>query len=120
MATPKKNSRPQKNSRRARLATNAPKGPIHPGFTLAQVLDDTPVEVGAKWFGLSPAAFEAVLAGKAPKTKAMAEIAGTAFGTGAAPWLMMIENYDAEVARLEAKPKAKADAKAAAKEVTNA
>ncbi len=71
-------------------------------------------------FGLSPAAFEAVLAGKAPMTKAMAEIAGTAFGTGAAPWLMMIENYDTEVARLEAKAKAKADAKVAAKEATNA
>lgn len=120
MATHKKNSRPQKNARRARPTTNAPKGPMHPGFTLAQVLEDTPVEVGAKWFGLSPAAFEAVLAGKAPMTKAMAEIAGTAFGTGAAPWLMMIENYDTEVARLEAKAKAKADAKAAAKEVTNA
>lgn len=120
MAIPKKNSRPQKNARRARPATSAPKGPMHPGFTLAQVLEDTPVEVGAKWFGLSPAAFEAVLAGKAPMTKAMAEIAGTSFGTGAAPWLMMIENYDAEVARLEAKAKAKADAKAAAKEVTNA
>ena len=116
MAIPKKNSRPQKNARRARPATNAPKGPMHPGFTLAQVLEDTPVEVGAKWFGLSPAAFEAVLAGKAPMTKAMAEIAGT----GAAAWLMMIENYDAEVARLEAKAKAKADAKVAAKEVTNA
>ena len=120
MAIPKKNSRPQKNSRRARPATNAPKGPIHPGFTLAQVLEDTPVEVGAKWFGMSPTAFEAVLAGKAPMTKAMAEIAGTAFGTGAAPWLMMIENYDTEVARLEAKAKTKADAKAAAKEATNA
>lgn len=120
MATHKKNSRPQKNARRARAATNAPKGPMHPGFTLAQILEDTPVEVGAKWFGLSPAAFEAVLAGKAPMTKAMAEIAGTAFGTGAAPWLMMIENYDTEVARLEAKAKAKADAKVAAKEATNA
>lgn len=116
MATPKKNSRPQKNTRHVRPATNAPKGPMHPGLTLAQVLEDTPVEVGAKWFGLSPAAFEAVLAGKAPMTKAMAEIAGTVFGTGAAPWLMMIENYDAEVARLEAKAKAKTDAKSATKE----
>ena len=34
---------------------------------------------------------EAVLTGKAPMTKEMADIAGSVFGTGAAPWLMMIE-----------------------------
>lgn len=44
-------------------------------------------------------------------TKEMADIAGSVFGTGAAPWLMMMEAYEAEVARLEAKAQEKAAAK---------
>ena len=112
MATPKKNSRNQKPSRRGRGGvSNAPKGLAHPGLTLAQVLEDTPLEVGAKWFQMSPDALEAVLTGKAPMTKEMADIAGAVFGTGAAPWLMMMEVYEAEVARLEAKAQEKAAAK---------
>ena len=112
MATPKKNSRNQKPSRRGRGGiSNAPKGPAHPGLTLAQVLEDTPLEVGAKWFAMTPEALEAVLTGKAPMTKEMADIAGAVFGTGAAPWLMMIEDYEAEVARLEAIAQEKAAAK---------
>ena len=112
MATTKKNSRNQKPSRRGRGGvSNAPKGPAHPGLTLAQVLEDTPLEVGAKWFQMSPDALEAVLTGKAPMTKEMADIAGAVFGTGAAPWLMMMEVYEAEVARLEAKAQEKAAAK---------
>lgn len=112
MATPKKNSRNQKPSRRGRVGlSNAPKGLAHPGLTLAQVLEDTPLEVGAKWFAMTPEALEAVLTGKAPMTKEMADIAGAVFGTGAAPWLMMMEVYEAEVARLEAKAQEKAAAK---------
>ena len=112
MATPNKNSRNQKPSRRGRGGeSNAPKGLAHPGLTLAQVLEDTPLEVGAKWFQMSPDALEAVLTGKAPMTKEMADIAGSVFGTGAAPWLMMMEVYEAEVARLEAKAQEKAAAK---------
>ncbi len=113
MATPKKNSRNQKPTRRGRGgATNAPNGPVHPGLTLAQVLEDTPLEVGARWFAMPPDALEAVLTGKAPMTKEMADIAGSVFGTGVAPWLMIIEAYEAEVARLEAKAQKKATAKA--------
>ena len=63
--------------------------PQHPGEVLAQILEDTPLPVAAKWFGISPAELSAVLAGEAPVTPELAAQAGAVFGTGSAPWLEM-------------------------------
>ena len=56
----------------------------HPGAVLAQILEDTPTALAAKWFNLSEAELLAVLEGRAPMTAAMAQQAGAVFGTGSA------------------------------------
>ena len=66
----------------------------HPGFVLAQILEDTPAAVAAKWFGISANDLIAVLEGRAPMTAAMAQQAGAVFGTGSAPWLEMQAAWD--------------------------
>lgn len=66
----------------------------HPGGVLAEVLDDTPLPVAAKWFSITPEALADVLEGRAPMTNAMAVVAGTVFGTGSAPWIEMQRLYD--------------------------
>ena len=48
----------------------------HPGAVLAQILEDTPTALAAKWFSLSEAELLAVLEGRAPMTAAMAQQAG--------------------------------------------
>ena len=58
----------------------------HPGAVLAQILEDTPTALAAKWFSLSEAELLAVLEGRAPMTAAMAQQAGAVFGTGSAPF----------------------------------
>lgn len=81
--------------------------PSHPGVVLAEVLEDTPVPVAAKWFGITPAGLEAVLAGEAPVTDPMAAVAGQVFGTGAGPWIEMQKAWDewsAATAAKSAKP----------------
>lgn len=45
----------------------------HPGAVLAQILEDTPTALAAKWFSLSEAELLAVLEGRAPMTAAMAQ-----------------------------------------------
>ena len=67
----------------------------HPGAVLAQILEDTPTALAAKWFSLSEAELLAVLEGRAPMTAAMAQQAGAVFGTGSAPWLEMQSAWDA-------------------------
>ena len=71
-----------------------PQAPNHPGVVLAQVLEDTPMPVAAKWFGITPAELEAVLAGEAPVTDPMAAVAGQVFGTGAACCIEMQKAWD--------------------------
>ena len=104
MAAPSAKSRQKKPARSSRNAR--PTAPQHPGMILAEVLGDTPPALAAKWFGLTPAEMDAVLAGKAPMTVAMAETAGTVFETGAAPWLDMIANAEAESDDTAKTPKA--------------
>ena len=71
------------------------KHPAAPGAVLAQILEDTPTALAAKWFSLSEAELLAVLEGRAPMTAAMAQQAGAVFGTGSAPWLEMQSAWDA-------------------------
>ncbi|WP_295479989.1 helix-turn-helix transcriptional regulator [Sutterella sp.] len=78
--------------------------PNHPGAVLAEVLEDTPLAVAAKWFGLTPAELDAVLAGEAPVTDPMAAVAGQVFGTGAAPWIEMQKAWDEWTEAQSAKP----------------
>ena len=74
----------------------------HPGAVLAQILEDTPTALAAKWFSLSEAGLLAVLEGRAPMTAAMAQQAGAVFGTGSAPWLEMQSAWDAAHAETNA------------------
>ncbi len=67
---------------------------LHPGVLLAEVLDDTPATVAAKWFGMRPDDFEKLLAGRIPMTTEVATIAGSVFGTGAAPWLDTAKRWE--------------------------
>lgn len=66
----------------------------HPGEVLREILADTPPALAAKWFGLSATELEAFYNGELPLTPAMAETAGSIFGTGAAPWLDMMAAWD--------------------------
>lgn len=75
--------------------SNRAGAPQHPGVVLAQVLEDTPLSLAAKWFSLSEADVRAVLEGRAPVTAEIAAQAGAIFGTGSAPWLEMQAAYDA-------------------------
>ena len=59
-----------------------------------EILADTPPALAAKWFGLSATELEAFYHGELPLTPAMAETAGSIFGTGAAPWLDMMAAWD--------------------------
>ena len=88
---PKTGTKPQKKGRPNGDARSSRGEPQHPGLVLAQILDDTPHAAAAKWFNMTPADFEEFLAGRRPMTPEMAAAAGTVFGTGAAPWLAMIE-----------------------------
>lgn len=95
-------ARPQKTAGCPQKSTirggrrGAPRGEPaqHPGAVLAQILDDTPLPVAAKWFGIAPAELAAILAGEAPLTPALAAQAGAVFGTGSAPWLEMQAAWD--------------------------
>ena len=66
----------------------------HPGEALREILADTPPALAAKWFGLSATELEAFNHGELPLTPAMAETAGSIFGTDAAPWLDMMAAWD--------------------------
>lgn len=79
---------PKKGGRRPQSAQQ------HPGQVLAEILADTPPALAAKRFGLTPAEFELFSNGELPLTSAMAETAGSIFGTGAAPWLDMMAAWD--------------------------
>ena len=68
----------------------------HPGEVLREIFADTPPALAAKWFGLS--------ATELPLTPAMAETAGSIFGTGAAPWLDMMAAWDEAHATEKAAP----------------
>ena len=48
----------------------------------------------AKWFGMRPDDFEKLLAGRIPMTTEVATIAGSVFGTGAAPWLDTAKRWE--------------------------
>lgn len=87
-------SKGSRGGARAAAGRGRPQAPNHPGAVLAQVLEDTPMPVAAKWFGITPAELEAVLAGEAPVTDPMAAVAGQVFGTGAAPWIEMQKAWD--------------------------
>ena len=65
---------------------------------------DTPPALAAKWFGLSATELEAFYHGELPLTPAMAETAGSIFGTGAAPWLDMMAAWDEAHATEKAAP----------------
>lgn len=85
----------------------------HPGEVLAEILDDTPVPVAAKWFSITPEALLAVLEGRAPMTQEMATVAGAVFGTGSAPWIEMQRLYDEALAKEAERQAAKQAARAA-------
>lgn len=91
----------------AKRAHGNGRGPVadaapHPGPILAEVLDDTPDVVAARWFGMTPENLRRLLAGEIPMTVEMATVAGTVFGTGAAPWLDMVKNWEvAQVAKVQ-------------------
>ena len=87
----------------------------HPGAVLAQILDDTPLAVAAKWFGIAPAELAAILAGEAPLTPALAAQAGAVFGTGAAPWLEMQAAWDEAHAATEEPRESSESSEAAAR-----
>ena len=76
----------------------------HPGEVLREILADTPPALAAKWFGLSATELEAFYNGELPLTPAMAETAGSIFGTGAAPWLDMMAAWDEAHAPEKAAP----------------
>lgn len=76
----------------------------HPGEVLREILADTPPALAAKWFGLSLTELEAFYKGEMPLTPAMAEVAGSIFGTGAAPWLEMMNAWDEAHAPEKATP----------------
>ena len=78
--------------------------PRHPGLVLAEVLDETPLPVAAKWFGLALEDAQKLLAGEAPFTTEIARRAGDVFGTGAAPWLALLEAWEEASAPKPAKP----------------
>lgn len=78
-----------------------PAAPRHPGAVLAEILEDTPRALAAKWFGVAPAELEALLEGRAPMTPDVARTAGAVFGTGSAPWLEMQAAWDAARAKAE-------------------
>ena len=86
--------------------------PAHPGQVLAQVLEDTPLPLAAKWFSMTEAELRAVLEGRAPISAETAAQAGAIFGTGAAPWLEMQAAYDAAAAVTAEKAAQKAARKA--------
>ena len=69
----------------------------HPGEVLREILAD-------KWFGLSATELEAFYHGELPLTPAMAETAGSIFGTGAALWLDMMAAWDEAHATEKAAP----------------
>lgn len=101
MAKTKKQSAPARrcgNSKRSGASA-----PQHPGVVLAQVLEDTPLSLAAKWFSLSEAEVRAVLEGRAAVTAEIAAQAGAIFGTGSAPWLEMQAAFDAAKAAEEAR-----------------
>ena len=64
----------------------------HPGEVLREILADTATEL------------EAFYHGELPLTPAMAETAGSIFGTGAAPWLDMMAAWDEAHATEKAAP----------------
>ena len=74
------------------------------GEVLREILADTPPALAAKWFGLSATELEAFYHGELPLTPAMAETAGSIFGTGAAPWLDMMAAWDEAHATEKAAP----------------
>lgn len=76
----------------------------HPGEVLREILADTPPALAAKWFGLSATELEAFYHGELPLTPAMAETAGSIFGTGAVPWLDMMAAWDEAHATEKAAP----------------
>lgn len=103
-----------KSGRRSGPKGGAGRGAVqHPGEVLAQILEDTPPALAAKWFSVTPDELAAVLEGRAPMTPAMAAAAGTVFGTGSAPWLEMQAAWDEAAAAAEAARAAKAAARAA-------
>ena len=78
--------------------------PRHPGLVLAEVLDETPLPVAAKGFGLALEDAQKLLAGEVPFTTEIARRAGDVFGTGAAPWLALLEAWEEASAPKPAKP----------------
>ena len=100
-----KGARPKKSGRTGRAGrSSAADRPRHPGLVLAEALDETPPAVAAKWFGITPDEAEKLLAGEAPFTADMARRAGDVFGTGAAPWMALLEAWEEASAPKPAKP----------------
>lgn len=93
-----KGARPNKSGQAGRAGrsgrSSAADRPRHPGLVLAEALDETPPAVAAKWFGLTPEEAQKLLAGEAPFTAEIARRAGDVFGTGAAPWLALLEAWE--------------------------
>lgn len=93
-----KGARPNKSGQAGRAGrsgrSSAADRPRHPGLVLAEVLDETPPAVAAKWFGLTPEEAQKLLAGEAPFTAEIARRAGDVFGTGAAPWMALFEAWE--------------------------
>lgn len=103
MAKSKKQSVPSRRSSGSGRSAPPKNAPQHPGCVLAQVLEDTPLSLAAKWFSMSEAEVRAMFEGRAPVTQAVAAQAGAIFGTGSAPWLEMQAAYDAAEAAKAAK-----------------
>lgn len=94
----------QAQSRREARRRRPASAQQHPGEVLREILADTPPALAAKWFGLSTTELEAFYNGELPLTLAMAETAGSIFGTGAAPWLDMMAAWDEAHATEKAAP----------------
>ena len=108
-----KGARPNKSGQAGRAGrsgrSSAADRPRHPGLVLAEALDETPPAVAAKWFGLTPEEAQKLLAGEAPFTAEIARRAGDVFGTGAAPWLALLEAWEEASAPKPAKRAAPPD-----------
>lgn len=66
----------------------------HPGEVLREISQIPLPHSRRSGFGLSTTELEAFYNGELPLTPAMAETAGSIFGTGAAPWLDMMAAWD--------------------------
>ena len=101
---PENRTRPESPASPVPQGSAAAAGLHPPSSTPEKSFAKSSPALAAKWFGLSATELEAFYHGELPLTPAMAETAGSIFGTGAAPWLDMMAAWDEAHATEKAAP----------------